>query len=90
MRHLLVAASVATFAFAVWANPGQAHASPRGLTSPGVPVTDAGYTRRSRNYYAAKDYRYRCEGGGWAEIRELQRFWPQQLWPPSMRCFPYR
>jgi hypothetical protein len=89
MRHLLIAASAAMFTFAVWASPGQAHASSLGLTSPGVPVVDAGYSRRYRDYYAA-DYRYRCEGGGWAEIRELQRFWPQQLWPPSMRCFPYR
>jgi len=22
-------------------------------------------------------------------IREYQRRWPYQLWPPSMRCFPY-
>ena len=22
-------------------------------------------------------------------IREYQRQWPSQLWPPSMRCFPY-
>ena len=22
-------------------------------------------------------------------IREYQRLWPYQLWPPSMRCFPY-
>jgi hypothetical protein len=90
MRHLLIAASAATFAFAVWANPGQGHASSGGLTSPGVPVVDAGYGRRYRTYYAPKDARYRCEGGGWAEIRELQRFRPEQLWPPSMRCFPYR
>jgi hypothetical protein len=45
MRHLLIAASAATFAFAVWASPGQAHASSLGLTSPGVPVVDAGYSR---------------------------------------------
>ena len=90
MRHLLIGASVATFALGVWASPGQAHASSGGLTSPGVSVVEAGYSRRYRTYYAAKDARYRCEGGGWAEIRELQRHWPQQLWPPSMRCFPYR
>ena len=65
-RHLLIAARAAMFTFAVWASPGQAHASSLGLTSPGVPVVDAGYSRRYRNYYAA-DYRYRCEGGGWAE-----------------------
>jgi hypothetical protein len=22
-------------------------------------------------------------------LREYQRRWPYQLWPPSMRCFPY-
>ena len=69
---------------------GGAEASLGGLTNPGVPVVNADYVRRYRTYYARKDYRSRCEGGGWAEIRELQRFWPQTLWPPSMRCFPYR
>jgi hypothetical protein len=57
-RHLLIAARAAMFTFAVWASPGQAHASFLGLTSPGVPVVDAGYSWRYRNYYAA-DYRYR-------------------------------
>jgi hypothetical protein len=50
MRHLLIVASAAMFTFAVWASPGQAHVSSLGLTSPGVPVVDAGYSRRYRNF----------------------------------------
>ena len=28
--------------------------------------------------------------GGSDEIRELQRRFPETLWPPSMRYFPYQ
>ena len=89
MHHLLITVGAAALAFALSAGPGEAEASLGGLISPGVPVVNAGYVRRYRTHYARKDYRSRCEGGGWAEIRELQRFWPQTLWPPAW-CFPYR
>ena len=68
--------------------------TPSGLTNPGLEVEDAGYRRANRNreYY---DYQYgvpeRSERympfGGSDEIRELQRFWSQTNWPPSMRYF---
>jgi hypothetical protein len=94
MRHLLVTASAAALAIALWAGLGKAEAAPfsvGSLTSPNSPAVDVGYTRRHRSYYGNEDYRsYSCAGGGYAEIRELQRLWPQTLWPPSMRCFPYR
>jgi hypothetical protein len=94
MRHLLITASAAALAIALWAGLGEAEAAPfsvGGLTSPGASAVDVGYNRRHRSYYAYKGYRSRsCAGGGYAEIRELQRFWPQTSWPPSMRCFPYR
>jgi hypothetical protein len=88
MHHLLITIGAAALAFALWPGPAAAETSLGSLTNPGVPVVNAGYVRRYRTYYARKDYRSRCEGGGWAEIRELQRYWPQTLWPPSMRCFP--
>jgi len=90
MHHLLITIGAAALAFALWPGPAAAETSLGSLTNPGVLVVNAGYVRRYRAYYARKDYRSRCEGGGWAEIRELQRYWPQTLWPPSMRCFPYR
>jgi len=47
-------------------------------------------------------YRHHTErtGSGWGyygyprpnctfAIAQYQRAWPAQLWPPSMRCFPY-
>ena len=38
--------------------------------------------------YSVRSYRARPYGGS-DEIRELQRFHPETLWPPSMRYFPY-
>jgi hypothetical protein len=35
-----------------------------------------------------RDYGYPRPGCTFA-IREYQRRWPYQLWPPGMRCFPY-
>lgn len=79
MHHLLITIGAAALAFALWPGPAAAETSLGSLTNPGVPVVNAGYVRRYRTYYARKDYRSRCEGGGWAEIRELQRYWPQTL-----------
>jgi hypothetical protein len=94
MRHLLMAASAVALVIALWAGAGEAVAAPvsvRSPTSPGVVAVDVSYNRRHRSYYAYEDVRsHNCDGGGYAGIRELQRFWPQTLWPPSMRCFPYR
>ena len=94
MRHLLITASAAAFAIALWAGLGDAEAAPfsvGGLTSPGARTVDVGYNRRHRSYYDYEDYRSdSCAGGGFAAIRELQRRWPETLWPPSMRCFAYR
>jgi hypothetical protein len=40
--------------------------------------------------YGHYGYRYRPYGYDCTfAIREYQRRWPYQLWPPSMRCFPY-
>jgi hypothetical protein len=69
-----------------------------GLASPNLKVEDVGYKRKYRQLYTydyvAPDSGYRSYRavpyGGDDEIRELQRFHPETLWPPSMRYFPYR
>lgn len=70
-----------------------------GLTSPGLWVEDAGYRRAQRQSLYVEDYygpdysvrSYRAMPfGGSDEIRELQRRFPETLWPPSMRYFPYQ
>jgi hypothetical protein len=38
--------------------------------------------------YYSRHYGYPRPGCTFA-IREYQRRWPYQLWPPGMRCFPY-
>jgi hypothetical protein len=101
MRQFMITAGAAAFAIALWAGHGEAEAAPffvGGLTSQGAPAVDVGYYGRHRSirsYYAYEDYPYRSYryryygGGGSDEVRELQRFWPQTLWPPSMRYYPY-
>lgn len=69
-----------------------------GLSSPGLQVEGAGYKHSKRRSlyvedyygpnYSVRSYRARPYGGS-DEIRELQRFHPETLWPPSMRYFPY-
>jgi hypothetical protein len=44
--------------------------------------------RRYRRGYQYDHYGYPRPGCTFT-IREYQRRWPYQLWPPSMRCFPY-
>jgi hypothetical protein len=48
---------------------------------------DHHYGLRDYGYYGHRyrPYGYDCTYA----IREYQRRWPYQLWPPSMRCFPY-
>ena len=44
------------------------------------------YSGRTGSYWRYQDYpRPYCNFA----IAEYQRRWPYQLWPPSMRCFPY-
>ena len=93
VRPLLIAAGAAALSIALWAGLGETEAAPflvGALTNAGAPV-NVSYYRRHRSYYAYKDSRSQsCAGDGYAEVRELQTYWPQTLWPPSMRCFPYR
>jgi len=71
MHHLLITIGAAALAFALWPGPAAAETSLGSLTNTGVLVVNAGYVRRYRAYYARKDYRSRCEGGGWAEALQL-------------------
>ena len=49
----------------------------------------SGYqTYSARTGYYPRHYGYPRPGCTFA-IREYQRRWPYQLWPPSMRCAPY-
>ena len=86
MRHLLIGASV--LAIVLWPDFSDAQAgsfrTTRSLTGSGVPAVNAGYKKRYRSTYTSQ----RCANRD--EIRELQRTWPETLWPKSMRCFPYR
>jgi hypothetical protein len=45
-------------------------------------------TYSARTNYNPQYYGYPRPGCTFA-IREYQRRWPYQLWPPSMRCGPY-
>ena len=49
----------------------------------------SGYqTYSARTGYYPRNYGYPRPGCTFA-IREYQRRWPYQLWPPSMRCAPF-
>lgn len=89
------------FGVALLTSPANAvpTATASGLTSPGFEVHEAGYSNRGKRRslyvedyyapnYAGRSYRSMPYGGS-DEIRELQRFHPETLWPPSMRYFPY-
>jgi hypothetical protein len=96
--------SLAAIGLSVALLTGPANAVPTttafGLTSPGFQVHDAGYYKQGKRRslyvedyyapnYAGRSYRAMPYGGS-DEVRELQRFHPETLWPPSMRYFPYR
>ena len=85
MRQILFGAGL--IAIALW--PDFSKAQPASipaccLTGPGVPAVSAAYKKRYPPGYTS----HRCANEH--EIRELQRMWPETLWPKSMRCFPYR
>jgi hypothetical protein len=46
------------------------------------------YSQGPRRGYDWRYYGYPRPGCTFA-IQGYQRRWPSQLWPPSMRCFPY-
>ena len=72
MHHLLIIGAAA-LAIALWPGPGDAEASLGGLTGPGIPGGQCSLCPAIPDILRSY-YRSRCEGGGWAEIRELQRF----------------
>ena len=85
MKQILFGAGLV--AIALW--PAFSEAGPASipaccLTGPGIPAVSAAYKKRYRPAYTSQ----RCANEH--EIRELQRTWPETLWPKSMRCFPYR
>ena len=87
MRHILIGVGLTAAAIALWPDFGNAETGlipPSSLTGSGVPAIDAGYKKRHRSTYTSQ----KCANRD--EIRELQRMWPETLWPKSMRCFPYR
>jgi hypothetical protein len=86
MRHL-IAVGLTTAAIVLSSNFSNAQAGSipaSSLAGSGVRAVDAGYKERYRSTYTSQ----RCANRD--EIRELQRMWPETLWPKSMRCFPYR
>lgn len=105
LAKLLALAASAAFSVFLFAGSGPASAVPaqqlKGLTSPALPVEQAGgYGRRhyrsypnyrsySYDYPAYYGYGYRSYGRGQDEIRELQRLYPSTNWPPSMRYHQY-
>jgi hypothetical protein len=57
-------------------------------------LSEAGAAPRSKYKYSGRTGAYlRYQGYPRPycnfAIAEYQRRWPYQLWPPSMRCFPY-
>ena len=75
MRHLFTLGAV-LLAFFACGGFGEANARSR-----------SGY----QTYSERADWRHHGYPGPGCTfaIREYQRRWPYQLWPPSMRCFPY-
>ena len=59
----------------------------------GFDEANAGSRSGNQTYSARGGYYWRHYGyprpGCTFAIREYQRRWPYQLWPSSMRCFPY-
>ena len=87
MRHLLIAVGLTAAAIVLSPDFSEAQAGSipaSSFTDLGVPAVDAGYKKRYHSTYTSQ----RCANRD--EIRELQRMWPETLWPKSMRCFPYR
>ena len=86
MRHIFVG-GLAAVAIVLWpdfSNAQTTSVQASSLTGSGIQAIAAGYNKRYRSTYTSQ----RCANEH--EIRELQRTWPETLWPKSMRCFPYR
>ena len=86
MRHIFVG-GLAAVAIVLWPDFSNAQTTSvlaSSLTGSGIQAIDAGYKKRYRSTYTSQ----RCANEH--EIRELQRMWPETLWPKSMRCHPYR
>lgn len=87
MRHLLITASAAALAIAFCASVGVEVAAPfsaGGLTSPDARAVDVGYNP------GRPTMRIDVPAAAMPRSASYKRFWPQTLWPPSMRCFRYR
>jgi hypothetical protein len=78
MRHTLALAGAAILAVIACDGLSEANAASR--------LKYQTYTERNASYWRYWGYpRPNCTFA----IAEYQRRWPYQLWPPSMRCFPY-
>jgi hypothetical protein len=78
MRHTFTLARAVLMGLIVFGCLGEANAASRVQYPP--------YTERTGAYWRYYGYpRPNCTFA----ISEYQRRWPYQLWPPSMRCFPY-
>jgi hypothetical protein len=78
MHHTFTLVAAAVVALIACSGLGEANAKSR--------VHYRTYTERTGPYWRYYGYpRPNCTFA----IAEYQRLWPYQLWPPSMRCFPY-
>ena len=78
MRHTFTLARAVLVALIACSALGEANAASRLEHRP--------YVERTGSYWRHYGYpRPNCT----VAISEYQRRWPYQLWPPSMRCFPY-
>ena len=76
MRHTFILARAVVLGLLAWGWLNDANAASRHRT----------YVERTGPYW--RHYGYPRPNCTFA-IAEYQRRWPYQLWPPSMRCFPY-
>jgi hypothetical protein len=96
----IITTTALAFSFGLFAplSAASAASNKSGLSSPGLQVEEVGYKHSKRRSLFVEDYyspnysvrSYRAlPYSGSDEIRELQRFHPETLWPPSMRYFSY-
>ena len=78
MRHTFTLARAVLVALIACSALGEANAASRLEHRP--------YVERTGSYW--RHYGYPRPNCTFA-ISEYQRRWPYQLWPPSLRCFPY-
>jgi hypothetical protein len=78
MRHGFITAAAVMLGLLAWGWLSDAYAASRSHHRT--------YVERTGSYWQHYGYpRPNCTFA----IREYQRRWPYQLWPPSMRCFRY-